>query len=75
MTSLDDGRHTAAALAWAAETIGGQIVRQERQKRWRPTFYLEIEKPDGSVKHVILRGFRAKKDDLGVRVEAHLNEE
>ncbi|MCT7657186.1 phosphotransferase [Mycobacterium deserti] len=59
MAPHDDGRHTDAALAWAAETIGGRIIRQERQKRWRPTFYLDIERPDGTVKHVMLRGFRA----------------
>lgn len=53
------GRRTQAAMAWAADTIGGRIVRQERQMRWRPVYYLDIEKPDGTIANVMLRGFRA----------------
>ncbi len=59
MTPLEDGRRTDEALSWAARTIGGKIVRKELQARWRPTWLLDIEKPDGTIVPVLMRGFRA----------------
>lgn len=59
MASLDAGRRTEEAISWAADLIGGKIVRRERQARWRPAYFLDIEKPDGSIKKVLLRGFRS----------------
>lgn len=61
MTTDADGqssRHTEEAINWAAGLIGGKVIRRERQQRWRPVYYLDIEKPDGTVKEVLLRGFR-----------------
>lgn len=56
---MSDRRRTEQALAWAADMIGGRIVRQEQSARWRPMWELDIERPDGTVVATLLRGFRA----------------
>lgn len=51
-------RGTDAALAWAESVVGGPIVERTLQARWRPQWFLTIEKPDGTTTRVMLRGFR-----------------
>jgi hypothetical protein len=51
-------RGTEAALAWAEDVVGGRIVEQRLQARWRPHWFLTISKPDGTLAKVMLRGFR-----------------
>ena len=45
--------------------LGGRIVRGERQARWRPVFFLEVERPDGEVLPICFRGGRTEAPDGG----------
>ncbi len=59
----------AHAFAWAQAAAGGEIVARERHARWRPTWSLDVKRPDGEVIPLLLRGFRdpIAEDDRGVR--------
>jgi aminoglycoside phosphotransferase (APT) family kinase protein len=46
------------AFAFVEEAVGGRIVAAERQPRWRPAWFLELERPDGEIASVYLRGAR-----------------
>jgi aminoglycoside phosphotransferase (APT) family kinase protein len=46
------------AFSFVEETVGGRIVDAERQPRWRPAWFLEVERPDGEVAPIYLRGAR-----------------
>jgi aminoglycoside phosphotransferase (APT) family kinase protein len=63
-------RRETEAFAWVEELLGGRIVRTERQSRWRPQYFLDVEAPDG-VRRVVLRGFRnpgyTTPDEAGAR--------
>lgn len=48
-----------SAFDWIEETLGGRIIRYERQARWRPAFYLEFER-DGEVLPLYVRGARTE---------------
>ena len=43
--------------AWVEETLGGPIVLSERQPRWRPAWYLDVDTPAGR-RSVYFRGDR-----------------
>lgn len=58
MADLDD-RKLEQARDWVEHTLGGRIVRWEAQERWRPQYFADVEKPDGSILPVLLRGWRA----------------
>jgi aminoglycoside phosphotransferase (APT) family kinase protein len=58
-SSVEDPRHTEEAFAWVESLVGGRIVRKERQKRWRPAYFLDVELPSGEVLELLLRGFRS----------------
>lgn len=51
-------RHTDEAFKWVEETIGGTIVDKRQQDRWRPQWFLKVEKPGGEIVPLVLRGFR-----------------
>ncbi len=45
------------AFAWVEETVGGRVVRAERQARWRPAWFLDVER-DGEILPLYWRGDR-----------------
>jgi len=49
------------AFAWVEERLGGRIVRFERQPRWRPAFYLDVD-CGGEIHPVYFRGDRGSAD-------------
>jgi hypothetical protein len=66
-----DERSTELALRWVEETLGGVIVSNEIQRRWRPHHFLVIRQPSGSEIKVLLRGYRNPgflDDDKGTRI-------
>src|SRR5262249_34331265 len=48
---------TAPLIAWVEKTIGGRVVRCERQPRWRLAYYLDVER-DGTRETFYFRGAR-----------------
>ncbi len=69
MTQLEAGRKTAQAQTWAERVIGGKIVAKTELARWRPMWSLDIEKPDGTIVPLIMRGWRqpVAEDEHGTR--------
>ena len=47
--------------AWVEAKLGGRIVSAERQPRWRPAWYLEVETDEG-LRSVYFRGDRGISD-------------
>ena len=45
-------------IAWLEELIGGKVVGWERQPRWRPMWFVDVEH-DGVVGRVVARGERS----------------
>jgi hypothetical protein len=45
--------------------VGGRIVGGGRQARWRPVFFLEVERPDGEILPICFRGGRSEVADDG----------
>ena len=45
------------AFDWVEQTTGGKVVRAERQVRWRPAWFLDVEK-DGELLPLFWRGDR-----------------
>lgn len=37
------------AFDWVQETVGGPVVHAERQPRWRPAWFLDVAREDGTV--------------------------
>lgn len=50
-----------SAFAWIERELGGRIVRAERQPRWRPAWFLDLER-DGEVLPLYFRGDRGGND-------------
>jgi hypothetical protein len=50
------------ALAFAERTVGGRVVGFERQPRWRPAAFLDVERPTGEVVPLYWRGARGALD-------------
>jgi aminoglycoside phosphotransferase (APT) family kinase protein len=48
-------------LAWVERTLGGKVVRSERQARWRPAWFLELERA-GETLPLYFRGDRGATD-------------
>ena len=51
------------AFAFAESKVGGRIVGAERQPRWRPAWFLDIERPNGTHVPIYLRGARGEAAD------------
>jgi aminoglycoside phosphotransferase (APT) family kinase protein len=49
------------AFAWIEDALGGKIVRAERQPRWRPAWFLDLER-DGAIVPLYFRGDRGEAD-------------
>ena len=45
------------AFAWVEQTLGGRVLRAERQARWRPAWFLDVER-DGEILPLYWRGDR-----------------
>jgi aminoglycoside phosphotransferase (APT) family kinase protein len=58
VTQLLASRRGDHALAWAADHVGGTVVADELVGRWRPMWSLDVQRPDGEVLPLLLRGFR-----------------
>ncbi|HNC69658.1 MAG TPA: phosphotransferase [Pseudomonadales bacterium] len=50
-----------SAFAWIERELGGRIVRAERQPRWRPAWFLDLER-DGELLPLYFRGDRGATD-------------
>lgn len=49
------------AFAWIERELGGRIARFERQARWRPAWFLDLER-DGATLPLYFRGDRGRTD-------------
>jgi hypothetical protein len=49
------------AFRWVERTVGGPVVRWERQPRWRPAWFLDVER-DGTIVPLYWRGARGALD-------------
>jgi hypothetical protein len=47
-----------SAAARVESLVGGRILSAESQQRWRPAWFLELEKPSGERVSVYFRGDR-----------------
>lgn len=45
------------------DSVGGRIISGERQARWRPVFWLEVERPNGEILPVCFRGGRIEQGE------------
>lgn len=48
----------AGAVAWLESTLGGRVVSATRQPRWRPAWFADLERPDGTLVPLYWRGDR-----------------
>ena len=55
------------AFDWVEAELGGRAVRLRRQGRWRPAYFFDLERPDGSMLPLYFRGDRGHEE--GERVE------
>jgi aminoglycoside phosphotransferase (APT) family kinase protein len=58
-TQLGVGSEWARAFAEVERLAGGRIVRAEKQPRWRPAFFLDVER-GGEIAPIYLRGDRGE---------------
>lgn len=54
---MEQDRDLDLIAAWVEATIGGQIVRAARQPRWRPVWFLDVER-NGELLELYVRGDR-----------------
>ena len=55
------GAEEQRMLGWIEQRIGGKVVRCERQARWRPAFFLDVERA-GEIVPLYFRGDRGATD-------------
>jgi hypothetical protein len=48
-------------IEWIERTIGGRVIRSERQPRWRPAWFVDVER-DGEILPLYFRGDRGSLD-------------
>lgn len=58
MAEGHDERRTDQARKWVEETLGGTIVSWRKDERWRPQYFADVRRKDGSEISVLLRGWR-----------------
>lgn len=51
------------AFSWVETTLGGRVVHAERQPRWRPAWYLDVER-DGEIVPLYWRGDRGGQQGI-----------
>jgi aminoglycoside phosphotransferase (APT) family kinase protein len=54
LESKDDAR----VIAWLEAQLGGRVVSWQRQPRWRPMWFVDVER-DGLLERVVVRGERS----------------
>ncbi|MGD9795730.1 MAG: phosphotransferase family protein [Acidimicrobiia bacterium] len=52
------GGNDARVLAWLEAQMGGKVVSWERQPRWRPMWFVDLDR-GGAVERVVIRGERS----------------
>jgi hypothetical protein len=57
------GSQWRPAFETVQSSVGGRIISVERQARWRPVFWCEVERPDGEVLQVCFRGGRIEQGE------------
>jgi hypothetical protein len=67
-SSSDPGPPWDEAFAWIEKSLGGRIAGFERQARWRPAFFIDLERNTGSLS-LYLRGARGEIENGQVRLE------
>ncbi len=55
------GSEWRPAFETVESSVGGRIVSAEREARWRPVFWCEVERPDGEILPVCFRGGRIEQ--------------
>jgi hypothetical protein len=64
------GTEWQPAFASIESLVGGRIVGGERQTRWRPVFFVDVEMPSGEILPICFRGGRIElEDDSAIRHE------
>jgi len=58
VSGLLASRRGEHVLEWAAGQVGGTVVSEDLHGRWRPMWSLDVERLDGEVVPLLLRGFR-----------------
>src|SRR4051812_34551006 len=69
MTIQDDSE--ARLVSWVETTLGGKVVRFERQPRWRPAYFIDVER-DGETIPLYFRGSRGPGGEDLIRMEGEL---
>ena len=65
----------AKIVAWLETNLAGDVVSWERQPRWRPMWFVEMN-IGGETRHVVMRGVRADAEQLDLHaVAAHQPEQ
>lgn len=54
---MEQDRDLELIAEWVSANIGGQIIRAERQPRWRPVWFLDVQR-DGTLLELYVRGDR-----------------
>ena len=57
---LGVGSEWGRAFAEVERLVGGRIVRAEKQPRWRPAFFLDVDRGAGALAPIYLRGDRGE---------------
>jgi len=58
---------------WIEQVVGGSIVSVNRQGRWRPHFFVDVEKPSGEVVPLLLRFERDAGKETGSKFLARFD--
>lgn len=66
------GEPWSKAFDWIEANVGGRITNFERQARWRPAFYLDLER-DGENLPIYLRGARTEVEHGNTVLEFEMN--
>lgn len=61
-SATEPGSPWQQAFDWIEETVGGRIRHFERQARWRPAFFLDVER-EGETLPIYVRGARTEVPD------------
>jgi aminoglycoside phosphotransferase (APT) family kinase protein len=54
---MTESKDDARVVAWLESLLGGQVVRWERQPRWRPMWFADVSR-GGTIERVVVRGER-----------------
>jgi hypothetical protein len=72
VSKTDPGAPWSDAFAWIEANLGGRITQFERQPRWRPAFFLDLER-DGETLPIYLRGGRVDVENSAQALEFEMH--